>query len=311
MPQGMKGPSGPGSNPDPSVSEGRSCTQRDLWLECADETRLHALRWIPSEPARATVIYLHGLGAHAGWGGNLAAYLSDQGFDVLAPDMRGHGRTEGGQGHLPGPATLISDVLRWLERIRSAEVVGAHPVADAGIFLTGTSLGGCLAAAVAESVGRGRLCGVALFSPAFQPIYLSWQEQLSMFLRLLAARDGMVPTPLARGLRITSDDRVIEALRADSLSLNGLTVRSHWNASRLIQRARWNLNRLVPPLLVAQGARDPVVSSLANQKLFRRRPGTDFLWLPDAFHDLPLEPLHTWAGALIGWMNSRLRGAAL
>lgn len=319
MPRGIKGLSEPGSSPeDRAIHAGvprSGIAPRDLWLECPDETRLHALRWAPEERIRGHVLYLHGLGAHGGWGESLGRHLCAHGYDVTAPDMRGHGRTEGAPGQLAVPSVLIGDLCRWIDRMRMVEgdprtPEGRSGQADRRFVMVGTSLGGCLAAAAGADLEADDLAGVALLSPAFRPIYLPWHEQLSMFAQLVVRREGRVATPLARGLRISSDAEAVRRAGRDPLSLDGLTVRSHWNAGLLIRRARRRLRRLSGPLFVAQGARDPVVDAGTNRRLFEQRTNTRWVWLPDAFHDLPLEPLETWVDGLRTWIDGCLRRPA-
>jgi len=64
-------------------------------LETSEGLRLYVRRWMPDGPARGTVVVLHGLTEHGGRYAELAERLNRHGFAVYAPDLRGHGRSEG------------------------------------------------------------------------------------------------------------------------------------------------------------------------------------------------------------------------
>lgn len=289
-----------GDSPNRGADRGRFSSQG--YRTAADGTELFYRYW-QARAEQAACLYLHGLGAHGGWFESLAAILSDQGISVLAPDLRGHGRTRWRLGEMPGPSVLRDDACRWLDRLGAANSAPA-------LFVAGTSLGGCLAAAAAE--GREDLAGVVLLSPAFRPIYLGWVEQAVLAGSLVLRPRRGVRTPLARGLRLCADERRLTELARDPLSLNELTARSHWNASRLIRSARAALPGIRAPLLCVQGARDPVVDPRANRKLFEDRSGTRFLLLSEGYHDLSLDCPGSPLAAILGeWIASPHPGRRL
>ncbi len=68
----------------------------DVWINVTGDQRIHG--WFlksPSQPAKATILHLHGNGGNitnTGWYG---AELAENGFDVLLIDYRGYGRSDG------------------------------------------------------------------------------------------------------------------------------------------------------------------------------------------------------------------------
>ena len=60
-----------------------------------DGHRIFCRQWLCDEPdkARANLLIAHGMGEHSQRYGELAAALNDAGFNVLAPDLRGHGES--------------------------------------------------------------------------------------------------------------------------------------------------------------------------------------------------------------------------
>jgi acylglycerol lipase len=99
-------------------------------------------RWWPdvsAAPARGTVVIAHGLAEHAGRYGHVAERLVGSGFDVWAPDHRGHGRSAGRRVYVERFATFGAD-LETLRLLAADRCPGPQ-------FLLGHSMGGAIALA--------------------------------------------------------------------------------------------------------------------------------------------------------------------
>lgn len=240
-----------------------------------------AARWWGPPSARAACLYVHGLAAHGGWIEPLATRLASAGLLVMAPDLRGHGRSGPAPGRLSGPGRNLRDLTLYWQRLR--ERAQNRPA-----FVMGTSLGGCLAVAFA-AVERD-VSGAVLISPAFEPIYLSRRETLRMRVDLLRGGFRTWPTPRARGLPICGSQSVREQLARDPLSLDRIDTRSLLQAHRIVRLANRWLGRACAPMLCIQGARDPVISAAKNRALFERPPQREFVTIAEGYHDLGLEP---------------------
>ena len=76
------------------------------------------------DPARRSIVFVHGAGLDHSWWGLQSRYFGYHGFNVLAVDLPAHGRSAG-----PGLAT-IGDMADWVEKIldekkiRTASIVG-------------------------------------------------------------------------------------------------------------------------------------------------------------------------------------------
>ena len=103
-------------------------------------------------PARPAIVFIHGaLNDHSVWSAQAEA-LSAQGYQVLAPDLPGHGGT-------PGPALATVEamadwLLAWLDAAGVARVL-----------LAGHSLGSLIALAAAQRA-PARVAGLALLGTA-------------------------------------------------------------------------------------------------------------------------------------------------
>jgi fermentation-respiration switch protein FrsA (DUF1100 family) len=77
---------------------------KELLLKSEDGETLHGL-WIKAENPKGLIMYFHGnTGSLKRWG-KVAAQFTDYGYDVLAPDYRGYGKSTGS----PSEKSLISD----------------------------------------------------------------------------------------------------------------------------------------------------------------------------------------------------------
>jgi len=114
---------------------------------------LHTLCWGERGGGAEPVVLLHGLNANARyWGGVASCLLHTGGRPLLAPDLRGHGRT----GPLPGGyalAQLRADLLAWLDALDLARVA-----------LVGHSWGGKIALDLAAAAPE-RISRLALVDP--------------------------------------------------------------------------------------------------------------------------------------------------
>lgn len=105
--------------------------KKEKYCTSRDGLRLHAT-WFPAEGARRTAIVFHGYTSKGMDSVALAHSLLHKGFNVLLPDARAHGDSEG---KYIGFGVLDRwDALKWIE-IVDREVGG-------DILLHGTSMGG-------------------------------------------------------------------------------------------------------------------------------------------------------------------------
>ncbi len=76
------------------------------------------------DPAKRTVVFVHGAGLDHSWWGLQSRYFGYHGFNVLAVDLPGHGRSDG------APLASVGEMADWVlsamqsQRIEKAAVVG-------------------------------------------------------------------------------------------------------------------------------------------------------------------------------------------
>lgn len=100
-----------------------------------DRVSLYGQSWMPPGKPRAIINYIHGFMDHSGRFQNWAVRLTENGYGVMAVDLRGHGRSGGRRGYAAGFRSYLKDVR--LLRQRTLELFGNLPQ-----VLYGHSLGG-------------------------------------------------------------------------------------------------------------------------------------------------------------------------
>ncbi len=168
--------------------------------------------WFPAvgtESSSGAAVYFHGNAGHLGDRGTVAAALSGLGLDVLLPDYRGFGLSEG-KASEEGLYADARAVYRWL--------VDERGVDPRRLFLMGNSLGSAVAAdlAIDHKVAGLVLLGAFTNTPAIArhrlpwlpEWYLDWNE--TRFDTL--ATVPQIEAPVLVG--VGEDDRVIPPRQA-------------------------------------------------------------------------------------------------
>jgi alpha-beta hydrolase superfamily lysophospholipase len=170
-------------------------------------------RWQPAADGapKARVALIHGLGEHAGRYDALALALNAAGIELIAIDLRGHGRSSGRRVLV----RVFNDYLRDTDVL--LEACAATPPADTPLFLMGHGMGGTIAALYAiERAQEKNFAGLILSSPALKlgPGTPRWKAALSRVTGLVAPRMGAFSIDPARLSRAAG---VVEAYKRDPL----------------------------------------------------------------------------------------------
>lgn len=226
----------------------------DYPLVTADGLTLHVQHWPASDPARGTVLIVHGLGEHIGRYAGLAGLLNSWGWHAVGHDQRGHGRSDGARGAIARRDSLLHDLALVIDAVKAG--------LPAPLVLLGHSLGGLVAArfvagGAAANPGQApwfrEVDALVLSSPAFDPGMSATQKLLLAVLGRLApsiaVNNGLKPEWISR------DAAVVQAYKTDPLVHDRVTprlVRFVVDGAALVaeRAAAWR----VPTLLMWAGA---------------------------------------------------------
>jgi alpha-beta hydrolase superfamily lysophospholipase len=188
-----------------------------------DGLQLHLSHWPVTAP-KGVVVLLHGLCEHAGRYDELARQLNDSQWAVVAPDHRGHGRSEGPRGALVQDDDPLFDLAALLD------VVAAHYPNHKRVLM-GISMGGAIAARFVsatalpaeDAIWSRPVDGLVLAAPALLPtMSLVQKTLLSTMGRLI--QDVAVPVAF-KPEWASSNPEAIEELLNDPLIHTRITPR--------------------------------------------------------------------------------------
>ncbi len=269
----------------------------ELSWQSKDGLALYAQEWRPEAPPRAVVCLVHGLGEHSGRYGHVAAALNQAGYALLAPDLRGHGRSAGQRGDAASLEALLDDIDLLL-----AEAEKRFPGRPQ--FLYGHSLGGILVLNYALR-RKSRLSGVIATAPALltalhrQPLKIALARVLGRLLPRMALPSGLEQAALSR------DPEVVRAYREDPLVHDRSSLRL---ASALLWATRWTLGRCAEfelPLLLMHGSADRIAFPESSTEFARsvRYDCTLKIW-EGLYHEVHNEPEKGQVLAfMVDWLN--------
>src|SRR5690606_28928690 len=127
---------------------------REQITTAVDGTPVFVRRWEIPNP-KSTVVVVHGYGDHGGRYAGLASALNAAGFNAVAYDQRGHGRSGGERGRVPSYRDFVTDLGRAIGLVRADY--------DVPVDLLGHSFGGVVCVLQPADVRS-----VILSSPAFR-----------------------------------------------------------------------------------------------------------------------------------------------
>jgi alpha-beta hydrolase superfamily lysophospholipase len=244
-----------------------------------DGINLYAQSWMPENPARVIINYVHGFKDHSDRFKKWAIRFADSGIGVTAIDLRGHGRSEGRRGYAPNFQSYLKDVN--VLRRNSEDLFGGPPQ-----LLYGHSLGGNI---VTNYLIHGNLrpkAGIITspwFTLALKP---SWfkiiMAQTARYLlpRLLVQSDIDVQY-------LSHNNQVVEDYKLDPLVHNLIRPKLFIEIEQWGLKASTSIYKINVPLLVMHGT-DDHITSYRQTKNFVLNAGslTTFKEWPLAYHEL-------------------------
>ncbi|MBD7984938.1 alpha/beta fold hydrolase [Sporosarcina sp. Sa2YVA2] len=216
-------------------------------VETDEGIRIHSQFIAQPTPEQKGVVLVHGFRSTGGDMGKLAKFYYDQGFDVLLPDARGHGDSEGDYIGFGWHDRM--DILQWVDFLT------AH--GDEQIILHGNSMG-----AATVLMASGEELPVEVRGIVADSSYSSVKEELAHQLKHIY---NLPAFPL---LEVTS---FVTKLRA------GYT----FGEASVVNQVKKNTR----PVFIIHGDADDLVPTEMAQQIYGAANGDKDLWIvPDAGH---------------------------
>lgn len=225
-------------------------SRRDVNLSAVDGITLHA-HYLPAmENTRRWAVCVHGYGRSGGEMGHYARHYAEAGWNVLLPDLRGHGASEGGYIGFGWDDRL--DLVSWVSWI-----VRRDP--QAHIILHGLSMG---AAAVLMTTGG------ALPANVKGAVSDCSYTTATALLRLIIQKSGRWHGPTGTAM---------SALRA------AVKRRARYDLEKA--DALNAVRRSHTPTLFIHGVADELIPAAMMAELYEHaKCPKEFLWMPHAGH---------------------------
>ncbi|MCL6561752.1 MAG: lysophospholipase [Firmicutes bacterium] len=252
------------------------------------------VRWVRSQPERATMFFLHGSMVHSEYYLPFALALAEHGFSSCLPDLRGHGRSDGPRGHLRHLGQQVGDLLRVVRR----------EIPPGGSWvLGGESYGAVVAAGLYATLPPAwRPRGMVLVSPAFalHVAFRPWERRLIQWTaRAFPRLRGLRPARLAG---VTAHPDIEQLVRRDPLLCRRYTL-SFFAA--LLEGQTW-VKRLPPPevpTLIFVPETDVVVDHRETWRFGERWPASRIEVVPQGLHALCFDHGETLAQRIGEWYH--------
>jgi pimeloyl-ACP methyl ester carboxylesterase len=242
----------------------------------------------PFDATKPVVIFVHGAGQdHSNWQ-RPARWCAWSGQSALAPDLPGHGRSDG------PPLATILDMAQWIARL-----MDATGVRRAG--LVGHSMGGAIAletaAALQERISRIALLGTGLVMPVNEDLLTAAREAPQQAQQMitgwaLGARSkiGGNPTP---GLWLPGGCMALLRRNRPGVLHAALDACNRWKSGAHAAQ------RVHCPALVVMGAGDSMTPPKFGKQLAAKIAGSRTVTIPDSGHMMLAEAPNAVLDALI------------
>ena len=223
-----------------------------------DGLEMFARGWLPDGQVKGAVCLVHGLGEHSGRYAHVGAAFTAAGYDLLAFDLRGHGKSAGPRGHTPSLDAYFKDIETFLRDAQTR--FGSAPV-----FLYGHSLGGLLVLSYSLS-NRTNPRGVIASSPGLMSAIHDQKVKLAVA-KLLGsvAPTVTLPSELVNE-HISRDSHVVEAYKNDPLVHDRITTGFGKAGLQATDLAFARAAQFPVPLLIAYGSADPIAYPRGSEK---------------------------------------------
>jgi lysophospholipase len=274
------------------------------WLTAADGVRLFVRQYRPANfDGRRTVLWCHGIGEHGGRQEHVIREFQSRGWQVIIPDLRGHGRSEGIRADVAKFETYLSDFDQIVQEF------DLHPRRTA---LFGHSFGGLIMTRWMQTRSHS-WAALAMSAPLFgiaKPI-ATWKWWLGHLLAYIAPR-----THLPTGLRednMSADPEFQAKRRADPLIQHAVTVRWFFAMQAALKLAHRDAGKRTLPILILQGTADQTTDPRMPEEWLRTTGSADTRLITyfDGLHEMLNDrDWRTACADLLRWLEERVPSAA-
>ncbi|MFO0906966.1 MAG: alpha/beta hydrolase [Isosphaeraceae bacterium] len=279
---------------------------RTVSIPSTDGLTLQARYWSLADP-RAVMVVVHGFGEHGGCYSHVAeAVALGAGVEVLAVDLRGHGRSPGPRGFVRNYDDLTNDLLAAVEWVQTE-----HPGLPR--IILGHSNGGQVALRAALRLTRNGNppAGLILSNPSLRLSFPVPKHKLALGRMLLRVAPRVtLPAPI-QPEKLSRDVSQRSFYLDDPLRHARMSAPLFFGMVEGGERLLGQLEGLDCRVLMIVGGQDPVVDSATCQLAFERIGSTEksLLLYPQMLHE-PFNELGREGviSDVVEWLERQLPG---
>ncbi|WP_069805855.1 alpha/beta fold hydrolase [Thermogemmatispora onikobensis] len=273
--------------------------EQEALLTTRDGIALSVHSWKTEQP-NCLLLCIQGLGGHGGYYDVLAQAPELATVQIVAPDLRGHGRSQGRRGDIASFRLYLEDVdstIAWVRR--------CWPFLP--LILLGESMGSSIAIHYLSShlPHVQEVSGLILISPVLSASITPRPGEVLRYLRLLLTAPTRPAMPITGREELGCRDPAFnERLRQDPLFVRLVSVRFLNLLSSWLASARRRAPAIHLPLLLLRGSCDFIARERGTRAFLRRIGSRDVevVTLTGAYHSLLhdpatpalLEAIHSW-----------------
>jgi lysophospholipase len=269
-------------------------------ISALDGTQLFLRQWSNENPATRNLVIVHGAGEHSGRYEHLAPRIVARGWNVIAADARGYGRSEGVPAHIGSFGEYLDDLGELLRRC-------SPDVSRTAFFAH--SLGGLIVARLIQTASGPLGSAVVLSSPLF-----------ALHLRISAAKRaaGRICSWFSpetrfrtsvRAEQLTRSEWALKRREEDPHAQHSVTAGWFYQILDAARAAWKDAARFNTPILLQQGDADEVVNPQAAIRWWTEIGSADkqLRLLSGHLHELHTEPTHDLTtDYCLDWLETRV-----
>ncbi|CAB9517146.1 Monoglyceride lipase [Seminavis robusta] len=276
-------------------------------------TKVHLHTWNGgAKEAQGLVLIFHGFAAHGMYPTvkYAAELLSQSNYVVVAPDLPGHGQSDGLRGYIPSAQGLIDIGVEIANHVQKEHL---EKTKSKKLFFVGSSMGGTISLAVAQKIvttSDAAVTGVVLLAPM---LMLSVSTPERYLLSCLAVLPGVgtlavIPSNSTDSATSYRDPEKRKECDDDAFSISGkMRVGSASSCVQMAAHVQAQFTNIQIPFLVLVGDEDVVVKNEGAVQLMEQAPAKDkTMKRYPALHGLLCEPkplVDQIQGDILQWMK--------
>lgn len=284
----------------PTMEWPEEMPRKDGFWKASDDTDIF-WQHFKNDESKASIALMHGYGEHSTRYNHVASALVRAGFDVMAIDARGHGKSAGIRGHVLAYDDYVRDMDMLVKKLAEES--------ERPIFCLGHSNGGLITLRHALQNKNPRIKGYMVTSP-----FCGFKVHVPLPKAVLGKAMSRVwpslaiPTELDAAV-LSHRQEVVDTYRKDPLVLSKATARwfTETKAAQADLRAR--ARQIEKPVIFLVAGADALADPHDAEAIYHECGTHDrhFEAFPELFHEILNEdswPEHVQT--LVDWMEERL-----